>query len=56
MEWADDFQAHHLKGYGETINYRMGVPLLQDVITTMERAMSASEGLTLSYTKNVLHI
>lgn len=44
LEWADDFQAHHLKGYGEAINYRMGIPLLQDVLSTMERAISASEG------------
>ncbi|CAM6110311.1 unnamed protein product [Calypogeia fissa] len=44
LEWADDLEAHHLKGYGEAINYRMGVPLLRNVLTTMEQAISASEG------------
>lgn len=41
LEWADDLEMHHLKGYGETINYRMGIPLLDDIMKTMERAMAA---------------
>ncbi|CAM6026504.1 unnamed protein product [Sphagnum balticum] len=40
LEWADDLQMHHLKGYGETLNYRMGVPLLEDVVQSMDRAMA----------------
>ncbi|KAL2650155.1 hypothetical protein R1flu_018283 [Riccia fluitans] len=43
LEWADDLQAHHLKGYGEAINYKMGVPLLEDVVSSMDRAIAASE-------------
>lgn len=41
LEWADDLEMHHLKGYGETLNYRMGVPLLDDVVKSMDRAMAA---------------
>lgn len=41
LEWADDLEMHHLKGYGESLNYRMGVPLLDDVVQTLDRAMSA---------------
>jgi multiple inositol-polyphosphate phosphatase/2,3-bisphosphoglycerate 3-phosphatase len=41
LEWADDLEMFHLKGYGETINYRMGVPLLDDVVQSMDRAMLA---------------
>lgn len=41
LEWADDLEMHHLKGYGETINYRMGVPLLDDVVKSMDHAMAA---------------
>jgi len=40
LEWADDLEMFRLKGYGETINYRMGVPLLDDVVQSMNRAMS----------------
>ncbi|KAH9309298.1 hypothetical protein KI387_037209, partial [Taxus chinensis] len=39
LEWADDFQLHHLKGYGDSLNYRMGVPLLQNVVKSMEQAI-----------------
>jgi len=42
LEWADDLEMFHLKGYGETINYRMGIPLLEDVVQSMDRAMSDS--------------
>lgn len=41
LEWADDLEMHHLKGYGESLNYRMGIPLLDDVVQTMDRAMAA---------------
>lgn len=41
LEWADDLEMHHLKGYGETINYRMGVPLLNDIVKSMDRAIAA---------------
>lgn len=44
LEWADDILLHHLKGYGESINYRMGVRLLMNVFECMERAISGSEG------------
>jgi len=33
-----------LKGYGESINYRMGLPLLKDVVQSMEEAIIAKEG------------
>jgi hypothetical protein len=48
LEWADDLEMHHLKGYGATINYRMGVPLLDDVVQSMERAMSVDSKFSLS--------
>ncbi|KAG0598504.1 hypothetical protein M758_12G079700 [Ceratodon purpureus] len=43
LEWADDLEMHYLKGYGESLNYRMGVPLLGDVVDTMDRAMAADQ-------------
>eukprot|EP01018_Ginkgo_biloba_P004749 Gb_24160 [translate_table: standard] len=43
LEWADDLELHHLKGYGESINYRMGVPLLQNVLQSMEQAIMRKE-------------
>ncbi|KAI3960751.1 hypothetical protein MKW92_017362 [Papaver armeniacum] len=43
LEWADDLEAYILKGYGKSINYRMGVPLLQDVVQSMEEAIIAKE-------------
>lgn len=33
-----------LKGYGNSLNYQMGVPLLEDVIQSMEQAIKAKEG------------
>ncbi|KAG0582348.1 hypothetical protein M758_3G051300 [Ceratodon purpureus] len=47
LEWADDLEMHHLKGYGEKLNYRMGVPLLDDVVKSMDRAMAADQSKTL---------
>lgn len=44
LEWTDDLEFHHLKGYGESINYRMGVPLLKNVWESMETAILASKG------------
>ncbi|KAG5558040.1 hypothetical protein RHGRI_008069 [Rhododendron griersonianum] len=32
-----------LEGYGNALNYRMGVPLLQDVVQSMEQAIKAKE-------------
>ncbi|KAG8380881.1 hypothetical protein BUALT_Bualt06G0062800 [Buddleja alternifolia] len=43
LEWTDDLEAFILKGYGNALNYRMGVPLLEDVIQSMEQAIKAKE-------------
>ncbi|KAJ6900100.1 hypothetical protein NC652_026289 [Populus alba x Populus x berolinensis] len=43
LEWADDLELFILKGYGNSINYRMGVPLLEDVVHSMEQAIKANE-------------
>ncbi|KAK1415460.1 hypothetical protein QVD17_31242 [Tagetes erecta] len=43
LEWADDLEMFIIKGYGKSINYRMGVPLLDDVISSMENAIKAKE-------------
>ncbi|CAA2998358.1 multiple inositol polyphosphate phosphatase 1-like [Olea europaea subsp. europaea] len=43
LEWADDLELFILKGYGNSLNYRMGVPLLEDVIQSMEKAINARE-------------
>ncbi|CAB4270998.1 unnamed protein product [Prunus armeniaca] len=43
LEWMDDLEAFILKGYGKSINYRMGVPLLEDVVQSMEQAIKAEE-------------
>lgn len=40
LEWADDLGMHHLKGYGEKINYRMGFPLLEDIVKSIDSAMA----------------
>ncbi|XP_043813226.1 uncharacterized protein LOC110617027 [Manihot esculenta] len=45
LEWTDDLEVFILKGYGKSINYRMGVPLLEDVVQSMEQASKAHEGL-----------
>lgn len=46
LEWTDDLEVFILKGYGKSINYRMGVPLLEDVVQSMEQAIKAQEGNT----------
>ncbi|KAH0996791.1 hypothetical protein GBA52_020655 [Prunus armeniaca] len=38
-----DLEAFILKGYGKSINYRMGVPLLEDVVQSMEQGIEAEE-------------
>ncbi|KAH7839310.1 hypothetical protein Vadar_002470 [Vaccinium darrowii] len=43
LEWADDLEMFILKGYGNALNYRMGVPLLEDVVQAMEQAIKANE-------------
>ncbi|KAL5732971.1 hypothetical protein ACOSP7_032314 [Xanthoceras sorbifolium] len=43
LEWTDDLEVFILKGYGKSLNYRMGVPLLEDVVQSMEEAVKARE-------------
>ncbi|KAL8093694.1 uncharacterized protein LOC141693511 isoform X1 [Apium graveolens] len=43
LEWTDDLESFILKGYGNALNYRMGVPLLEDVIQSMEQAIKSKE-------------
>ncbi|KAK9118449.1 hypothetical protein Scep_016542 [Stephania cephalantha] len=43
LEWTDDLEGFILKGYGESVNYRMGLPLLEDVVQSMENAIKAKE-------------
>jgi len=45
-----------LKGYGKSVNYRMGVPLLEDVFQSMEQAIMAKEGSLVSYFSSVYFI
>ncbi|ONK67893.1 uncharacterized protein A4U43_C05F4890 [Asparagus officinalis] len=44
LEWTDDLEGFLLNGYGNSVNYRMGIPLLQDVIQSIEQAIIAKEG------------
>lgn len=44
LEWTDDIEVFILKGYGKSLNYRMGVPLLKDVLESMDEAIKAREG------------
>lgn len=43
LEWTDDLELFMLKGYGKSVNYHMGLPLLQDVVESMEKAILAKE-------------
>ncbi|PIN14583.1 Multiple inositol polyphosphate phosphatase [Handroanthus impetiginosus] len=43
LEWTDDLEVFILKGYGNSLNYHMGVPLLEDIIQSMEQAIKARE-------------
>ncbi|XP_028797362.1 multiple inositol polyphosphate phosphatase 1-like [Neltuma alba] len=43
LEWTDDLELYILKGYGKSLNYRMGMPLLEDVVESMDRAIQAKE-------------
>lgn len=45
LEWTDDMEVFILKGYGNSLNYKMGVPLLQDIVQSMEKAITAKEGI-----------
>lgn len=51
LEWTDDLEVFILKGYGKSLNYRMGVPLLEDVVQAMEQAIQAKEGILKSCQK-----
>ena len=44
LEWTDDLEVFILKGYGNSLNYRMGVPLLKDVVQSMDQAIKDKEG------------
>lgn len=44
LEWTDDLEVFVLKGYGKSLNYRMGVPLIEDILQSMEQAITAKEG------------
>ena len=44
LEWTDDLELFILKGYGKSLNYLMGLPLLKDVVESMESAIKANEG------------
>ncbi|KAJ4980104.1 hypothetical protein NE237_010884 [Protea cynaroides] len=43
LEWTDDLELFILRGYGNSINYLMGVPLLEDVFHSMEQAIMFKE-------------
>lgn len=43
LEWADDLEVFLLKGYGNSINYHMGIPLLKDILHLIEQAIVAKE-------------
>ncbi|CAN8300009.1 unnamed protein product [Cochlearia groenlandica] len=43
LEWTDDLEVFILKGYGNSLNYKMGVPLLEDVLHSMKEAIKARE-------------
>ncbi|XP_059627942.1 uncharacterized protein LOC132270758 isoform X2 [Cornus florida] len=43
LEWTDDLESFILKGYGNSLNYRMGMPLLENVVQSMEEAIKAKE-------------
>jgi len=49
LEWTDDLEVFILKGYGKSLNYRMGLPLLEDVVQSMEQAIMAEEGRLVLY-------
>ncbi|CAO2817013.1 unnamed protein product [Amaranthus hypochondriacus] len=43
LEWTDDLEGFILKGYGNSVNYRMGLPLLKDVVESMDLAINANK-------------
>jgi multiple inositol-polyphosphate phosphatase/2,3-bisphosphoglycerate 3-phosphatase len=61
MEWTDDLELFILKGYGKSLNYHMGMPLLEDVFQALEQAIAikAQEGnidFLIFSPYNVLHV
>ena len=51
-----DLEVFILKGYGKSLNYRMGLPLLEDVVQSMEQAIMAEEGRLVLYFLSVYYI
>ena len=45
LEWTDNIEVFMLKGYGNSLNYRMGVHLLKDVFESMKNAIKAKQGI-----------
>ncbi|KAL4556936.1 hypothetical protein LXL04_035103 [Taraxacum kok-saghyz] len=43
LEWTDDVDTFIQRGYGSSLNYKMGVPLLEDVISSMEQSIIANK-------------
>ncbi|KAI9109044.1 hypothetical protein K1719_019999 [Acacia pycnantha] len=43
LEWTDDLELYILKGYGNSPDYRMATPLLEDIVKSMEQAIQAKE-------------
>ncbi|VVA90732.1 unnamed protein product [Arabis nemorensis] len=44
LEWTEDLEVFILKGYGNSLNYKMGFPLLEVVLHSMEEeAIKARE-------------
>ncbi|KAK1321189.1 hypothetical protein QJS10_CPA03g01091 [Acorus calamus] len=56
LEWTDDLEGFILKGYGKAVNYRMGVPLLQDVVESIEQAIIANEGNTIQWKLEIMSV
>lgn len=56
LEWTDDLEVYILKGYGKSLNYRMGMPLLEDVVQSMEQAIKAKEGSLAFLILRFLHV
>lgn len=56
LEWTDDLEMFILKGYGKSLNYRMGLPLLEDVVQSMEQAIVVEEGSLVLHFLSVYYI
>eukprot|EP00246_Nothoceros_aenigmaticus_P015565 TRINITY_DN653_c0_g1_i5.p1 TRINITY_DN653_c0_g1~~TRINITY_DN653_c0_g1_i5.p1 ORF type:complete len:486 (+),score=49.67 TRINITY_DN653_c0_g1_i5:1-1458(+) len=44
LEWGDDMEMYHLKGYGAAVNYHMATNLLSDILQSMQSVITASGG------------